>query len=155
MTKSDVLEHGCAYYFEIPVLAGDYVIGCSTTSSDNNAYLMYLDIGSNGGGTSQGTTKKYNIDSVDFVNSTTVVVSSDGKYQSYADIVAAISNLQDATQGVVIVFKRDGTTTSYSETKVTDKLLYYYDRTLVTVEFVVSGGTGVVQKTTAEEVLNP
>ena len=98
---------------------------------------------------------KYNIDSVDFVNSTTVVVSSDGKYQSYADIVAAISNLQDATQGVVIVFKREGTTTSYSETKVTDKLLYYYDRTLVTVEFVVSDGTGVVKKTTAEEVLNP
>lgn len=155
LTKSDVLEHGCAYYFEIPVLAGDYVIGCSTTSSDNNAYLMYLDIGSNGGGTSTGTTKKYNIDSVDFVNSTTVMVSSDGKYQSYADIVAAISNLQDATQGVVIVFKRDGTTTSYSETKVTDKLLYYYDRTLVTVEFVVSDGTGVVQKTTADEVLNP
>ena len=55
----------------------------------------------------------------------------------------------------MIVFKRDGTTTSYSETKVTDKLLYYYDRTLVTVEFVVSDGTGVVQKTTAEEVLNP
>lgn len=155
LTKSDVLEHGCAYYFEIPVLAGDYVIGCSTTSSDNNAYLMYLDIGSNGGGTSPGTTKKYNIDSVDFVNSTTVVVSSDGKYQSYADIVAAISNLQDATQGVVIVFKRDGTTTSYSETKVMDKLLYYYDGTLVTVEFVVSDGTGVVQKTTADEVLNP
>lgn len=157
LTKSgsEPLIHAAAYYFEIPVLAGDYVIGCSTTSSSNNAYLMYLDIGSNGGGTSQGTTKKYNIDSVDFVNSTTVVVSSDGKYQSYADIVAAISNLQDATQGVVIVFKRDGVTTSYSETKVTDKLLYYYDRTLVTVEFVVSDGTGVVQKTTAEEVLNP
>lgn len=155
LTTSDKLLQNTAYYFEIPVSAGDYVIGVSEDSSKNSAYLMYLDVGANGGGTSSGTTKKYNIDSVDFVNSTTVVVSSDGKYQSYADIVAAISNLQDATQGVVIVFKRDGTTTSYSETKVTDKLLYYYDRTLVTVEFVVSDGTGVVQKTTAEEVLNP
>lgn len=151
LTQNDVLKHAAAYYFEIPVLAGDYVIGCSTSSSKSNAYLMYLDIGAN----ASKPTLNYNIDSVDFVNSTTVVVSSDGKYQSYADIVAAISNLQDATQGVVIVFKRDGTTTSYSETKVMDKLLYYYDETLVTVEFVVSGGTGVVQKTTAEEVLNP
>lgn len=150
LTQNNVLKHAAAYYFEIPVLDGDYVIGCSKGSTTNNAYLMYLDIGANASGD-----MKYNIDSVDFVNSTTVVVSSDGKYQSYADIVAAISNLQDATQGVVIVFKRDGSTTSYSETKVTDKLLYYYDGTLVTVEFVVSDGTGVVQKTTAEEVLNP
>ena len=158
LTKSgsEPFIHGAAYYFEIPVLAGDYVIGCSTTSSDRNAYLMYLDIGANASDdTTEKPTLKYNIDSVDFVNSTTVVVSSDGKYQSYADIVAAISNLQDATQGVVIVFKRDGTTTSYSETKVKDKLLYYYDGTPVTVEFVVSDGTSVVQKTTAEEVLNP
>ena len=151
LTQNNVLKHAAAYYFEIPVLDGDYVIGCSTGSTTNNAYLMYLDIGAN----ASKPTLKYNIDSVDFVNSTTVVVSSDGKYQSYADIVAAISNLQDATQGVVIVFKREGTTTSYSETKVTDKLLYYYDGTLVTVEFVVSDGTGVVQKTTADEVLNP
>lgn len=156
LTQNNVLKHAAAYYFEIPVLDGDYVIGCSTGSTTNNAYLMYLDIGANASGdTTEKPTLNYNIDSVDFVNSTTVVVSSDGKYQSYADIVAAISNLQDATQGVVIVFKRDGTTTSYSETKVTDKLLYYYDGTLVTVEFVVSDGTGVVQKTTAEEVLNP
>ena len=158
LTKSgsEPFIHGAAYYFEIPVVEGDYVIGVANDSSAENAYLMYLDIGANASSdTTENPTLNYNIDSVDFVNSTTVVVSSDGKYQSYADIVAAISNLQDATQGVVIVFKRDGTTTSYSETKVTDKLLYYYDRTLVTVEFVVSDGTGVVQKTTADEVLNP
>lgn len=156
LTKEKILDKGAAYYFEIPVIAGDYVIGAANDSTSYNAYLMYLDIGANASGdTTEKPTLKYNIDSVDFVNSTTVVVSSDGKYQSYADIVAAISNLQDATQGVVIVFKRDGTTTSYSETKVTDKLLYYYDGTLVTVEFVVSDGTGVVQKTTADEVLNP
>lgn len=151
LTKEKILDKGAAYYFEIPVIVGDYVIGAANDSTSYNAYLMYLDIGAN----ASKPTLKYNIDSVDFVNSTTVVVSSDGKYQSYADIVAAISNLQDATQGVVIVFKRDGVTTSYSETKVTDKLLYYYDGTLVTVEFVVSDGTGVVQKTTTEEVLNP
>lgn len=42
-----------AYYFEFPVKAGDYVIGKKTGSApheaDNNAYLMYLDIGANSG----------------------------------------------------------------------------------------------------------
>lgn len=152
------LDISRAYYFEIPVKKGDYVMGCASTSSSNNAYLMYLDIGANGDGSDNpnpSPTKKYNIDSVDFVNSTTVVVNTDGTYQSYADIVAAISDLKDASQGIVIVFKRDGSTTSYSEDPVTDKLLYYYDGTLVTVKFVVKDGTDVDQKTSADEVLNP
>lgn len=41
-----------AYYFEFPVLPGDYVIGKASDSDDRwNAYLMYLDIGANAGGT--------------------------------------------------------------------------------------------------------
>lgn len=47
-----------AYYFEFPVRAGDYVIGKRSGSrpheADNNAYLMYLDIGANADGT-EGT----------------------------------------------------------------------------------------------------
>lgn len=157
LTKKNLLVHGAAYYFEIPVIAGDYVIGAASDSTNYNAYLMYLDIGANGSDDdpTEKPTMKYNIDSVDFVNSTTVIVSSAGKYQAYADIVAAISDLQEATNGIVIVFKRDGSTTSYSDSEVTDKLLYYYDGTLVKVEFVVSDGTGVDPKTTADEVLNP
>ena len=49
--------YGCfnlntAYYFEFPVLPGDYAIGKSANSKDKHAYLMYLDIGANAGGTS-------------------------------------------------------------------------------------------------------
>ncbi len=42
---------GRAYYFEIPVEGGDYALGGPKLSSGtyNGAYLMYLDIGSNGG----------------------------------------------------------------------------------------------------------
>ncbi len=40
-----------AYYFEFPVLPGDYVIGKASGSDGLNAYIMYLDIGANAGGT--------------------------------------------------------------------------------------------------------
>lgn len=43
-----------AYYFEFPVLPGDYVIGKASDSDSKNAYLMYLDIGANADGT-EGT----------------------------------------------------------------------------------------------------
>lgn len=60
-----------AYYFEIPVIQGDYVIGCdkdtsaTSSSNSNTAYLMYLDIGANGNG---GGELPYTMQSVDFVS---------------------------------------------------------------------------------------
>ena len=36
-----------AYYYEIPVMPGDYAIGKDKNTADNNAYVMYLDIGAN------------------------------------------------------------------------------------------------------------
>ena len=74
LTKG-VLNHASAYYFEIPVSAGDYVIGAYKDSSDdsnsnkNTAYLMYLDIGANGNGESGDTVElPYTMQSVDFVS---------------------------------------------------------------------------------------
>lgn len=47
--KMNVLDvEGAAYYFEIPLNAGDYAVGCDTEEAHNGAYLMYLDIGANG-----------------------------------------------------------------------------------------------------------
>ena len=59
-----------AYYFEIPVIEGDYVIGCeqlanATSLASRTAYLMYLDIGANGNG---GGELPYTMQSVDFVS---------------------------------------------------------------------------------------
>lgn len=74
LTKG-VLNHAAAYYFEIPVSAGDYVIGAYKDSSNdsnsnkNTAYLMYLDIGANGEGESGDTVElPYTMQSVDFVS---------------------------------------------------------------------------------------
>ena len=46
-TMNQLTEPGAAYYFEIPVNAGDYAIGCKS-GDKAGAYLMYLDIGANG-----------------------------------------------------------------------------------------------------------
>lgn len=74
LTKG-VLNHASAYYVEIPVEAGDYVIGAYKDSSNdsnsnkNTAYLMYLDIGANGDGESGDTVElPYTMQSVDFVS---------------------------------------------------------------------------------------
>ncbi len=58
-STSNKLDKDAAYYFEIPVTAGDYIIGAASDSSKNNAYLMYLDIGANGndGSTSETITR--------------------------------------------------------------------------------------------------
>ena len=46
---SNLTEAGAAYYFEIPLNAGDYAIGSITAdSSKKGAYLLYLDIGASG-----------------------------------------------------------------------------------------------------------
>lgn len=71
INKNRNLKKLSAYYFEIPVIEGDYVIGCdndtsaTSSSNSNTAYLMYLDIGANGNG---GGELPYTMQSVDFVS---------------------------------------------------------------------------------------
>ncbi len=71
INKNRNLKKFSAYYFEIPVIEGDYVIGCDkdtsaiSSSNSNTAYLMYLDIGANGNG---GGELPYTMQSVDFVS---------------------------------------------------------------------------------------
>ena len=71
INKNRNLKKLSAYYFEIPVIEGDYVIGCdndtsaTSSSNSNTAYLMYLDIGANGNG---GGERPYTMQSVDFVS---------------------------------------------------------------------------------------
>ncbi len=94
LTRTDRLENGAAYYFEMPVSAGDYVIGTDASSSANNAYLMYLDIGANGSGDNGGgttpDTAAYSIDTVDFVNNTTDYAAN-GKFTAYNDVTFHLS----------------------------------------------------------------
>lgn len=45
VSKKAIMTPYKAYYFEIPVMPGDYAIGKDKYETDNNAYIMYLDIG--------------------------------------------------------------------------------------------------------------
>ncbi len=69
-------EKNVAYYFEIPVNEGDYIIGTIDGNRNPGAYLMYLDIGANAGDISSGETTtdpskpRYFISGVNFVDST-------------------------------------------------------------------------------------
>ena len=58
-TQSGFIPQGSAFYVEIPVSEGDYLLGTASDSSSSNAYLMYLDIGANGdeGSTSETITR--------------------------------------------------------------------------------------------------
>lgn len=73
--KMNVLDvEGAAYYFEIPLNAGDYAVGCDTEEAHNGAYLMYLDIGANGnesaggGSDSTETAATHTITGITFVD---------------------------------------------------------------------------------------
>ena len=55
--QNQLIERNAVYYFEIPVNAGNFAIGCTgqydengnyVKTTDYGAYLMYLDIGANG-----------------------------------------------------------------------------------------------------------
>lgn len=113
VTQSDILQKYAAYYFEIPVTAGDYVIGADVSSSANNAYLMYLDIGANGNAEEGGTTTDYSISCVDFVSpneSGTLQKPSKDGYGNYSpaydDVVFHIAH-GAGTDGAVLSFKRE------------------------------------------------
>lgn len=133
LTKSDRLENGAAYYFEMPVNAGDYVIGTDVSSSANNAYLMYLDIGANAGGESGGGstpgTAAYTIDTVDFVNNTTDYAAN-GKFTAFKDVTFNLSGA--GTSGVPSVsFEREAA--ADGEDTAATKVAYIYSNITVSV----------------------
>ena len=125
-----------AYYFEIPVVAGDYLIGGlkgDTGAGSNTAYLMYLDIGANGqdGGGSEpgGDTQQlpYVMKSVDFVTmpngdtSDVISVPDQSTYPDYADVGFRLSADAD-----IIYYKREGYDTLPSEGEEITSIVYYY-----------------------------
>ena len=143
-----------AYYFEIPITAGDYLIGGMSGSDGSGsfaAYLMYLDIGANGqegGGTTPGgDTQKlpYIMESVDFVamnvndggdDLSVPSTGSDSTFPSYADVGFKLEKGATATDlpDDVIYFRRE----DYSELPVGDgkietKVNYFYDNSVLTI----------------------
>ncbi len=142
LSKNRVLEPNAAYYFELPVKSGDYVIGCATDSEAYNAYLMYLDIGMNG----DSGTQQHAVSMVDFVNycdTNTLkqyIAANNGKYPQFDDITAKISAV---TAGAYVSFRRKSTAgATFPESK---SLLGYVSNGL-TIGFTPKGGGKVDQE---------
>lgn len=149
---SGALENGAAYYFEIPVTAGDYVIGADSTSSRFNAYLMYLDIGANGdgeeGSTDAPVASPYNISMVDFVSSAQGTSQSGGEFSvptdnngsayfpHYQDVTFQVDKLSGGSDLAKIAYKRaqyDPNLLPTSENnQITAKVLYNFVNMAVT-----------------------
>lgn len=126
------LRLSAAYYFEMPVSAGDYAIGMASNSSTANAYLMYLDIGANGsgdGGTTTPGTAAYTIDTVDFVNNTTDYAAN-GKFTAFKDVTFNLSGA--GTSGVPSVSFERAAAADGEDTTAT-KVAYIYSNITVSV----------------------
>lgn len=109
-TGSNTLVNNAAYYVEIPAKIGDYFI---TSESAYSAYLMYLDIGANGDGSTGGetpapTTTPYKMETVDFVTTNegtedfSVPTTDLGTpfYPSYKDVTVLLSDVQNGESSV-------------------------------------------------------
>ena len=141
LSKNQVLEQNAAYYFELPVKSGDYVIGCTTDSEKYNAYLMYLDIGMNG----DSGTQPHAVSMVDFVNYCDTAklqqyIKDNKKYPQFDDITAKISA---AIAGAYVSFRRQSTAgATFPESK---SLLGYLSNG-ITIDFTPTGGGKVDQE---------
>lgn len=96
-------NHAC--YIEIPVPAGDYVIGYDGADTTvRNGYLMYLDIGANGEGSGE---TGYTMDKVRFINYSGMPSDGNGNVNLSAYKPALITLSGSSTAEEIAVFKRD------------------------------------------------
>lgn len=92
-----------AYYIEIPLEKGDYLI---STDSNTLGYLMYLDIGANGEGSGE---TGYTMDKVRFINYSGMPSDGNGNVNLSAYEPALITLSGSSTAEEIAVFKRDDT----------------------------------------------
>ncbi len=121
------IEHA-AYYFEIPVRSGDYVIGAEKESK-TGAYLLYLDIGANGdigtGGGQEGTVGKYehSITGVKFVDAEGISAKTTADYSMVTYRITIPDTATSSHSGAVAKFNRTSKTAmDYSFTDSSAKL---------------------------------
>lgn len=97
--KQSPLKDYYAYYIEIPLEKGDYLI---STDSNTLGYLMYLDIGANGEGSGE---TGYTMDKVRFVNSGMPLDGGNVNLSAYKPALIKLSGSSTAEE--IAVFKRD------------------------------------------------
>ena len=133
-TMNELKEAGAAYYFEIPVNAGDYAIGCKTGDSAG-AYLMYLDIGANGDqapdGGDDGPTvvPSHKMTAVTFVDSAAIankttenysVVTFEVKINEGVTAHGGLSMSFNRTSLTQLIYSQDDPSSAFTVTMVKD-----------------------------------
>ena len=130
LVTTQCLDVNQAYYFEIPVRAGDYVIGMAndTSRSNQNAYLMYLGVGA-GGGSDDNPDRQtvYGINMLHFVGEIPELLGAEtgGKWRTFNAYTAASVKLSDSTATATIELLRDEATDT-GASKIDTTLRYAY-----------------------------
>lgn len=140
LSGDNKLMERAAFYFELPVSAGDYCISYDASNGTDkyNAYITYLDIGANGTETGSSTETAYTLSAVDFVNTDTVprdAGTATPYYPAYKTVVVTLADV-DAQHNADVWYQRaDGTQTETGAdgTERIATVLYYRAQSVGTV----------------------
>lgn len=129
-----------AFYFEIPVSKGDYLIRKRSKQEDDsikddNAYLMYLDIGANASSEEEKRTALTNVDFVDKVEENGEMILKKVDPTNLSKVAFKISGTFDSDY--IYYFRRKGNT------------VYYYS-SVPAFGFITPSSTGEKKKTSSE-----
>lgn len=146
--SSKPLVSHAAYYFEMPLIAGDYVIGASSSNS-LMAYLMYLDIGANASSES-GEDDKDTL-TIDFVWATSdpssviaLIKITDEAYVKSEVVLEITSDTSTTAKRSYFYYKRIAPVSS--GTSSTFSYVYYYgDSEGLKIENIGTDGNAVAQ----------
>ena len=137
------LNFNSAYYFEIPLKAGDYFIG-NDTGASNYPYFLYLDIGANAGdsGDEDDDSSPWPIDFVYFDSNKTLVKISTDKDSSGNYIYKnseALFQINETASGIIEFKRKDGDGT----------VVYYYITSGSTITVVAIATEGKYEISTS------
>lgn len=135
-TKANgTLSKNRTIYFEIPVTEGDYLIGRDRSAKDDNAYLMYLDIGANASSDEEKRTALKNVDFVDAVEENGKKTLNKVDPINLSKVAFKISGTFDTNY--IYCFRRKGNT------------VYYYS-SVTAFGFITPSSTGEKKKASGE-----
>ncbi len=148
---STLTEENAAYYYEIPVLGGDYVLG-SRDGSNDCPYLLYLDIGANGdinlgeGSGAPGAGPEHTMNAINFVDDAGITAGN-ASVEAYPMVTFLVSQNTGTGTAIAQFNRMAKNTMTYSFTSTAHSITYVVDNNTPTVTTPVStagiaGGVG-------------
>ena len=125
--RQNSITTNAVYYFEIPVNAGEYALG--SVDGGTGAYLMYLDIATNGGIDQQANVDTFgSIDyrsSIDVVENSILLITYELSDEQSLNISVSFSN------NIYHIFATSDNTIQILITTLSTDYTYYYNNTLL------------------------